>query len=264
MMQSILAKLKEMTGKPHVQLTERGNKSINIALDLAKQLDKTTVLIPDQAGWIYYKKAPKRFKLAIKEIKTSHGLIDLEDLEKNADENSVLLTCSMPGYFAVDNMQEIMKICSKKACILINDVSGAIGMDAAKIGHILVCSFGKWKPVNLEYGGFIATDDKKFYEGFDASYFDENKYADLLKRFDALPERMKKFDEKRKQVLEDLESFKIIHADKAGINVIVKFDDDEIKQRIIDYCAENNLEYTECPRYIRVNEKAISVEVKRL
>ena len=37
-----------------------------------------------------------------------------------------------------------------------------------------------------------------------------------------------------------------------------------VKQRIIDYCNENNLEFTECPRYIRINEPAISIEVKRL
>ena len=36
-MQEILAKLKELTGKKHIQLTERGNKAIKIALDLASQ-----------------------------------------------------------------------------------------------------------------------------------------------------------------------------------------------------------------------------------
>jgi len=48
------------------------------------------------------------------------------------------------------------------------------------------------------------------------------------------------------------------------INVIIKFDDEEVKQRIIEYCKENNLEYTVCPRYIRVNENAVSIELKRL
>ena len=263
-MKRILSKLKELTGKPHIQLTERGNKAINIALDLANQLDKKTVLIPDQGGWLYYKKAPKKFNLEIKEIKTKKGLLDLADLEKNADKNSILLTCSMPGYFALDNIDEIMKIASKKGCLLVNDVSGSIGTDAAKIGHILIGSFGKWKPINLQYGGFIATDEDEFYENFDASYFDEEKYEALLEKFDQLPKKLKKFKETRKQILDDLQSFKIIHKNKKGINVVIKFDDDEVKQRIIDYCKESKLEYTECPRYIRVNEKAISIEVKRL
>ena len=89
-MQEILEKLKGLTGKQFIQLTERGNKAINIALDLAERLEKTTILIPDQGGWIYYKKAPKKFNLEIKEEKTDKGLIDLEDLEKQVREFSRL------------------------------------------------------------------------------------------------------------------------------------------------------------------------------
>lgn len=253
-----------MTGKEFIQLTERGNKAIDIALDLAKQLKKTTILIPDQGGWLHYKKAPKRFDLEIKEIKTDDGLLDLEDLEKNANKDSLLLTCSMSGYFAIDNIDQIMKTCSKKECLVINDVSGSIGTYAAKVGNILVCSFSKWKPINLEYGGFIATDNEEFYTNFDASYFEEHNYEPLLEKFDELPKRLELFQKTRKQILDELQSFKIIHKDKEGINVVIKFDDDEVKQIIIDYCKENKLEYVECPKYIRVNDKAISIEVKRL
>ena len=38
----------------------------------------------------------------------------------------------------------------------------------------------------------------------------------------------------------------------------------EEKGKIIKYCEENNLQYTICPRYIRVNCDAISIEVKRI
>ena len=169
-MQEVIKRLKELTNKEFIQLTERGNKSIDIALDLAKQLGKTTVLIPDQAGWIHYKKAPKKIELEVIEIKTNSGLIDLEDLKQKANKDSVLLTCSMPGYFAIDNIEEIQKICKENNCILINDISGSIGTDKAKTGDIILGSFGKWKPINLEYGGFIATNEKDFYERFDASY----------------------------------------------------------------------------------------------
>ncbi|MBW2978216.1 DegT/DnrJ/EryC1/StrS family aminotransferase [Candidatus Woesearchaeota archaeon] len=264
-MEQILSKLKELTGKEFIQLAERGNKAIQIALDLAKQLEKTTVLIPDQGGWLTFKKYPKKFNLEIKEIKTKQGLLDLEDLEKNASQESVLLTTSMPGYFAAEeNLQKIQEICTKKGCLFINDISGSIGTDFAKYGDLILASFGKWKPINLEYGGFIATNNNEFYTNFDASYFEEKKYEELIKLLEELPERLKKFQEIRKQIIEELESFKIIHKDKQGINVIVKFDDDEAKQRVISYCKDNKLEYTECPRYIRVNENAISIEVKRL
>ena len=56
----------------------------------------------------------------------------------------------------------------------------------------------------------------------------------------------------------------IINPGKHGINVVIKFKDKEQKEKLIKYCKENKLEYTECPRYIRVEEDAVSIEVKRI
>jgi len=263
-MEEVLSKLKELVGKKHVQLAERGNDAIKIALELAEHQGRNKVLIPDQGGWLYFKKAPKKFGMEIIEVKTDDGLIDLEDLEKKADDKSILLTCSMPGYFVLDNIEEIFKVCGQKGCLLMNDVSGSIGLDVSKVGHLVVGSFGKWKPLDLEYGGFIATDEDSFYEDFDGSYFDEHKYEDLLKKFEELPARLQMFADRRKQVIQDLQSFSIVHKDKDGINVVVKFNDEDIKQRIINYCEDNKLEYTLCPRYIRLESDAISIEIKRL
>ena len=36
------------------------------------------------------------------------------------------------------------------------------------------------------------------------------------------------------------------------------------KEAITMYCESNGYEFTECPRYIRIIEPAISIEVKRL
>jgi hypothetical protein len=32
----------------------------------------------------------------------------------------------------------------------------------------------------------------------------------------------------------------------------------------VEYCERHNYPYTECPRYIRMNDEGISIEVKRL
>ena len=48
--------------------------------------------------------------------------------------------------------------------MLINDVAGRIGTKEAKVGDILLGSFGRWKPLNVESGGFLATDNKEYYE----------------------------------------------------------------------------------------------------
>jgi len=264
-MKQILEKLQQLTGCKYIQLTERGNNSLLIALTLAKNfLDKENVLIQNEGGWITYKQYPKKIGLNIIEVKTNYGLIDLNDLEDKADENSVLLINSTPGYVAFEDMQKVQDACKRKNCFLINDVSGSIGTENAKFGDIIFGSFGRWKPVNLEYGGFIAANNDKYYEEFDASYFDEHKYDELMEKLNELPKRLEKLQEKRKKILEDLQSFEIVHKKSQGINVIIKFDDDETKKRIIDYCKENNLEFTECPRYIRIKEPAISIEVKRI
>lgn len=263
-MQNILSKLRELTGKKHVQLTERGNKAIKLALDIAKQRGKKTVLVPDQGGWITFRKYPEKFGLETVEIKTDKGLLDLLDLEKNADSDSALLVCSMPGYCAVDNMEKIYEICKSKGCLLINDASGAIGTEEAKVGDIILGSFGRWKPVDLEYGGFIATDDDKTYTDLDVSYFDESMYDALIKKLDELPDKLVMFQKRRNIIINDLQSFDIIHKYKVGINVIFAFKDEAAKDRIISYCKEKSLEYTICPRYIRVDETAISIEVKRI
>ncbi len=263
-MQQILSKIRELTGKKFIQLTERGNKSIRIALALARNLGKTKVLIQDQGGWVTFRQFPKKYRLDLVELKTNYGLIDLTDLKEKADEESVLLVNSMPGYLAEENMEEIVKLCNEKKCIVISDVSGSIGTDTAVYGDIIFASFGKWKPVELGYGGFIATDDELFYQDFDASYFDEKKYDELLKKIDELPNRLLSWQLKRSRIIADFGSMAVIHRELPGINVAVKFKDDNEKERIVQYCKKNQLEFTECPKYIRVKDNAISIEVKRL
>ena len=49
-----------------------------------------------------------------------------------------------------------------------------------------------------------------------------------------------------------------------GFVVVIKFTTEEEKEKIINYCGNHNLEWTECPRYIRLNKPAISIEIKRL
>jgi len=72
------------------------------------------------------------------------------------------------------------------------------------------------------------------------------------------------FDSVRKKVINDLKDFKIIHKEKKGINVVVKYHNEREKERVIDYCKSKNLEYVLCPNYIKVNERAVSIEIKRL
>ena len=254
-MENILSELRKLTGKSSIVLLPSGDDAIWEAL---KAVKKKKVLIQDQGGWLSYKKFPKKLDMEIIEIKTDYGIIDLKDLENKADENSVLLINSMPGYVALENMEKIGNICKKKNTIIINDATGTIGTELAKIGDIIVGSCGKWKVINAHYGGFFA-------DGFSVKHdFDEKNIEKLYEKIKNIKNRRDFVEDECKKVKEDLKHLDIIHKNHKGLVVIVKYKDEDEKNSIIEYCERNNYEFTECPRYIRVNEKAISIEVKRI
>jgi len=270
--------LKNIIGKKHIKLVSRGNKAILYALRIAKKLGKTKVFIQDQGGWITYKQFSKKLKLDLIELKTDYGLINKKEL-KNIDKNSVLLINSLTGYFAEQDMESIYSICKNKNCLVINDVSGSIGTKQAKVGDILVCSFGKDKPLNYGKGGLIAAEKKGWFNlteikeekldnDFHQKLLDLEKFSNEsekgLENSKNFQSRLFLLKKLTKKIKTDLKNFNIIHKDKEGINVIVKFNNEKEKEQIEAYCKKNKYEYTICPRYIRVNCNAISIEVKRL
>lgn len=262
MSQKTLALLKKLTNKENTKLVSRGNKAILYAMRIAKNLGKKRVLIQDQGGWITYKQFPEKLKMELIELKTDYGLIDADELKKKANKNSVLLLNSLAGYFAEQDMKSIYNICIKKKCLLINDVSGSIGTKAAKFGDIIICSFGKDKPLNYGSGGLIAVKNKEWFKltQIDENDFENSFYNKLLN----LKARLSLLKKTNKKIKKDLKDYRILHRTKKGINVIVVFDDDKEKEKLINYCKTNKYEFTLCPRYIRVNENAISIEVKRI
>ncbi|MBW3004289.1 DegT/DnrJ/EryC1/StrS family aminotransferase [Candidatus Woesearchaeota archaeon] len=251
-------KLQELTGKKKIKLVESGDHAILYALKFCKNLGKEKVLIQDQGGWLTYRDYPKKAGLEKVELKTDYGILDFSDLKAKADEKSVLLINSLNGYFSEQPMEVISEICAERKCLLINDASGSIGTELAKVGDIIIGSFGKDKPINLHYGGFIAYDEGAF-EG----EFDDSKLKALSEELDKLFAKLLAWETKNIQIKEDLKDFDIVHRDSKGINVVVKFSSEEEKEKILAYCKEHNLPYTICPRYIRVNCDAVSIEVKR-
>lgn len=282
----IKSSLKDLTHKKNIIFVRRGNAAILEVIKLARNLGREKVLIQDQGGWITYKQYANKLGLMCIEIKTDYGLTNLEDLEKKANGKSIFIVNSLTGYYADENMSKIAKICEKKHCLLINDVSGSIGLKLAKYGDITFGSFNQWKPINLSLGGFISFDNKilsKFEiipetQKFVQKFFDMNEYfnefeeyefkeRDLQKLYQKIKDvskRHKFFTKKHNQIKKDMKKYQIIHPKKKGINVIIKYNNEEEKNKIIKYCKDNKLEYTECPRYIRVDEQAICIEVKRL
>ena len=255
----MIEKIKELSGKDHVFITKSGNHAIKYALKLAQG----KLLLQDQGGWITYRQFAKKFNLDVVELPTDYGLMEPNSLSNYP--NSTLLINSMPGYHALQDMKEISKVCTENNILLINDVSGSIGTKEAKYGDIVLGSFGKYKPINLLRGGFIATDDEEYAKKLEKIIIDykidEQKF---IQEYDKLKEKLAHYKKLRQKIIKDLADFEIIHPNLQGINIIVKLSEENQKERLINYCEQESLEYTLCPRYIRVNTQAASIEIKRI
>lgn len=269
--QELINRIREFTGHDYIKLLPSGDAAIFTAIYITKKVNKKAFfLIPDQAGWLTYQSYPKLFDVQIQEIKTNQGIIDLEDLKKHAPSGTAFIYSNPAGYFAEQPAKQIYDICKKANCPVVMDISGSFGLDWCNgdCADILVCSFGKWKIIDNNYGGFISAKNKTFFDEGKVFYRMMEPHASLnkeiIKKIENLKTRLNFLLEKRKKVLEDLKDMDIIYPDKKGINVVIKFKDQKEKDKILKYCENNQLEYTECPRYIRVNEQAISIEIKRL
>jgi len=258
-------KLRKLTRHEYVHITDRCNSAIFIALAIAKKSNpKGDILIPDQGGWFSYKGYPQFFGLNIVEVKTDYGLIDLKDLKRKAKHASCFIFPSFGGYFVEQPLRKIKTLCKRAGCLMIEDASGAIGdtkLCNGKYSDMIVGSFGKWKPVECGYGGWISTNSKDFFEvGKEAMSITKvhprfyEEIGDALKN-----NKLRKLLVLQKKVKQELKDFDVLHRESRGLNVVVKFD-----TRVLEYCKEKNYPYVLCPSYIRVNEKAISIELKRL
>ena len=267
----IIELLKKYTKHNNIFFVSRGNKAIFSALKIVKEkLAKNNLLIPDQGGWLTYSQYAIKLKLDIKELKTDYGIINLDFLRETAKDASSIIYSNPAAYYAEQPFKEIYEICKKNNILVILDVSGCIGSDFyhGNYADIIVCSFGRWKPINLGYGGFISIQDNNIYEKnknflenmeFEEKYYDNlhNKLINLKIRYDFL-------EKTNKKIKNELKHLNILHKDKQGINTIIKFNNNKEKNEIIEYCEKNKYEFVICQKSIKVNENAVSIQVKRL
>ncbi|MDP3918928.1 MAG: DegT/DnrJ/EryC1/StrS family aminotransferase [Nanoarchaeota archaeon] len=256
----LVEELKKICKHKNVEITDRCNSAIFIAMQMVSNSEKKKILIPDQGGWFSYKKYPKFFGLEIVEVKTDYGVIDIKDLEEKSKDCCGFIFTSFAGYFAEQDLKKISEVCRNNGCLVIEDASGAIGDEILCNGEysdIIVGSFGHWKPVNCGYGGFISSNLEIKGEALSMIKVYEGAYDEM---YDALKNnKLPKLLELSKKVKDDLKEFDILYREKRGVNVVVRKN-----PKIIEYCKEKGYPFVECPNYIRVNEEAISIELKRL
>ncbi len=265
MKQQIITKLKELTNHDYIEIVGRGDKAIWSALHLVKR----KLLIPEEGGWMSYEKYPGKLGIDSEKVNCDNAVIDLEDLKLKVKTADVFLYQNPGGYHAEQPLEEIYQICKENDCLVVLDVSGAIGTKLCdgNYADVMLSSFGRWKLIDAKVGGFISCKDEKLFDELKNTFEildDEEKLKVINENIDDLPNRIGFLTERRNKVIDDLKDFKIINKNHFGFVVIVEFTTDMERESIINYCNTNNLEYTECLRYIRINKKAISIEIKRL
>ncbi len=265
--------LRHYTNHPIVKITQSGDSAIFGALSLAKQHGYKEILIPDQGGWLSYRTFPKLLDLHITEFKTNYGLLLPEELKKH--KNAALLFASFAGYAAPQPIEAIAKICKENNLLMIEDASGALSHPTlcnGALSDIIVGSFGKWKIVDLGYSGFLSAKEGIITQSVrDSEIISLIKvtimsYAVLLKKLEGAPKRLQFLLKKTKKIKQlcKKEKFSLIHEQEEGIAIFVKFSSEKEKQKIIEFCKTNKIDWKECPLYIKVLEKAISLEIKRM
>lgn len=263
-MESVKRKLKQLTNHEAIEITNRGNSAIFAALNIAKKANnKKYLLIPDQGGWFTYRIYPQIFGFVPKELKTNDGIIITDELKKYIRDASALLVPSFAGYFAEQNMHELSEICTKHGCLLIEDASGAIGdskLCDGRYSDIIVGSFGKWKPVNVGYGGFISTNQelmKHAEMALSLIKVHPNSENEILNKLN--DNRLPKMISIAQSIKNNMSGANVIHPTKRGINIMTEY-----SPFVIDYCKEKGYPHLVCPNYIRLNRRAISIELKRM
>lgn len=245
----------DIVNKKNIILTNRGNKSIEYAYKLCKGKGLSRVLIQKVGGWMTYDRLASKLGLEFDYVNTNDSLVDLDDLRAKISKYDVFIFNRVPGYFCYNDVDEIRKICANK--IIIEDQCGEL---SSTDSDIVIGSFGRWKPLNLGHGGFLATD---FDINIETNLTHENLESEIKPILDAYEERVFYLKEIASKIKDDLKEFDVINKDHKGINVVVAFESENVKQKIISYCDSNDLEYEICPRDIRIDRDAVSIEVKR-
>jgi len=262
--------IKDLTRHDNVRLTCSGNAAILCAFSIAKSSGKKQIIIPDQGGWMSYKTYPPLLGLEVTTIETDHGVIDPEKVKSIIEQDCALIVPSFAGYFAEQPIEAISRVTKSSGAILIEDASGGIGDKVLCNGDyadIILGSFGDWKVIDLGFGGFISVKDKELYEQgkeiLSSTRFNTG-LDKLIEKLKAAKGRLAFLMDRSEKIKKDLYRYEIIHRDKRGLNVVVRFSSEDEKKKLIDYCDENKIAYVICPKSFKVNCKAISLEIKRL
>ncbi|MDD1764017.1 MAG: DegT/DnrJ/EryC1/StrS family aminotransferase [Methanobacteriaceae archaeon] len=263
--------IKNLTGHDHVKIVNSGNSAI---LSVMSTL-KGAILIPDQGGWSGFEKMASFLGLETKELGTNLGIIEPEILVEELDNNraEALFLTSFAAYTAEQPIKEIYKVCEEEDVLLVEDASGSLGDPTKKLAwgkqaHVILASTGSPKMVNAGSGGFFSTnradlvsDSKKIHKTLRASPL---TCASIKVEIKSAAQSFSKTVDACKFLKNELNT--AFHRDKRGVNVCLATED----PKKFAYQLRTHIEVvgggmiTICPRYERLMQPALCLEIKNL
>ena len=266
--------VKKLTKHDHVKIVNSGNSAILSVMSTFKD----RILIPDQGGWIGFKKMAEFLDIKAIPIPTELGIVEVDALECLIEKFNpeALFITSFAGYSAEQPIKDIYKICDDMGVILVEDASGGIGDDTGWMGngdhaHVILASTGSPKTVNVGNGGFISTNNinlinsaKNILKSLKA---DPVTCAGIASEIKNAPYILSKTLEACNFLKSEIMEFRdVLYGDKSGLNIIIP---DEYPKRL-SYQLRNRLNVhggsiiTVCPNYNRVKMNALCIEIKNL
>lgn len=263
--------VKHITHHDHAKILNSGNSAIMMVMSSIKG----PVLLPDQGGWTGFKKIAEFLGLKISYLPTNQGIINLEVLNRyiKLENPQSLFITSFAGYMAEQPVKEIFELCDEKGVILVEDASGAIGDPRGSLAcgdhaHIIVSSTGSPKIINVGSGGFISTNDLNIV----------NNSNFLLKTLRPSPvicagmvEAIKKAPDTLSRTLKACNFLKkeiktVLFEEYRGINVTLPSEKPkkmarELRKKIP---VKGGGIISTCPRYDRIKQPAVCLEIKNL
>lgn len=267
--------IKETVHHKHVWTVNSGNSAI---LSIMSAL-KGPILLPDQGAWGGFIKIAEFLGLKIFYLPTNRGLVNPQLLETYMEKKNyeAFFLTSFAGYTAEQPLKDIYKVSDDNQVILVEDASGAVGDSAGdKMGklasgihsHVILASTGSPKVVNVGNGGFISTNYKHLL----------NKSKDILKAFQADPvtcagicEEIKNAPQVLSKTISSVVYLKknldnVFYPHIRGTNVIIPSKNPykfyELLRSKLKVKGGSIL--TMCPRYERLMDDAIVLEIKNL
>ena len=266
--------VKKFTHHKHVKIVNSGNSAILSVMSTFKG----RIMIPDQGGWIGFKKMAEFCGLEIVYLPTEFGLVEIEVLKHFIEKFNpeALFITSFAGYMAEQPLSNIYKVCNDMGVVMVEDASGGIGDGNGLLGngdhaHIILASTGSPKTVNVGNGGFISTNNIILFESakniLSSVMADPVTCAGIASEIKNAPQVLSKTMEACRFLKFEINEFReVLHGSRQSLNIAVP---DETPKKL-GYQLRKGLNVhggsiiTVCPNYNRVNLKSVCIEIKNL